>query len=276
MHPLVTTTIESGSTQATIARLSVFPLKSFDGLSLTAATVLPSGPLAHDRRWALVNRQGTFVNGKKNARLHAIRTTWQLLADGQTLAGEFVDTITGETLSVTLPEQAASLSEYLSAVLGVACELRENAAAGFPDDTEAPGPTVISNATLAAVSARFTGLSIDEVRRRFRANIEVAGVPAFWEDSLYREPGAMCGIRLGDVSWLATNPCQRCVVPTRDSQTGAVWPEFAKQLATFREESLPNWVTGSRFNHFYRLAVNTRLHARGCGAISVGQVVEPW
>jgi uncharacterized protein len=138
------------------------------------------------------------------------------------------------------------------------CRFVENETAGFPDDTDAPGPTLVSTATLAAVASWFPGLSVDETRRRFRANLEIAGVEPFWEDGLVGPPGTAVPFQIGETRWLGVNPCQRCVVPTRDSATGAATPLFQKTFANRREAALPPWAAREQFDHFYRLAINTR------------------
>ena len=61
--------------------------------------------------------------------------------------------------------QRPQLNAWLSDYFGVALELVENDAAGFPDDTESPGPTVISSATLATVAGWFNGLTAADVQR---------------------------------------------------------------------------------------------------------------
>ena len=58
------------------------------------------------------------------------------------------------------------------------------------------------------------------MRMRFRANLEIGEVPAFWEDRLYGESGTTVRFTVGAVCLEGTNPCQRCVVPTRDPLTG--------------------------------------------------------
>jgi hypothetical protein len=55
------------------------------------------------------------------------------------------------------------------------------------------------------------------------------------------------------------------VVPTRDPDTGLVVPDFQKKFMRLREEHLPAWVEAGRFNHFYRLAVNTSIPATEAG-----------
>jgi hypothetical protein len=101
--------------------------------------------------------------------------------------------------------------------------LVRHAPEGFPDDNIANGPTIISTASLQAVSDWFPGLSVDSVRQRFRATLEIDGhsvespspatthektgaaasanghLPAFWEDQLYGEDErSVVRFRIGD------------------------------------------------------------------------------
>jgi hypothetical protein len=145
---------------------------------------------------------------------------------------------------------------------------------GFPDDTASPGPTVISTATLQTVAGWY-GISLDETRRRFRTNLEIDGVPAFWEDQLFSESGEPVTFQIGDVILQGINPCQRCIVPTRDSQTGEILRGFQTRFVQQRAETLPSGTARSRFNHFYRLAVNTRIPpASSPQALTVGDAVS--
>ena len=73
--------------------------------------------------------------------------------------------------------------------------------------------------------------------------------------------------RVGDVQMEGINPCQRCVVPTRDPETGEVDDRFQKIFIQKRQATLPEWVERSRFNHFYRLAVNTRIPTSEAGKL---------
>jgi uncharacterized protein len=234
-----------------IARIDLYPVKSFDAVRADAATVLPSGALAGDRRWAFVDGQGRLVNGKQFPAVHRIRTT----IDPDASTGIFDDA------HFFLAGDVTPLEHWMTERLGTAVRLHENPLAGFPDDTDAPGPTLIATATLETVAGWFD-VSLDEVRARFRANIEVGGVPAFWEDAFY---GATC--RVGDVPLLMVNPCARCVVPSRDARTGEPLVGFQKRFAERRKATLPAAVDPAPFNHFYRLAVNTRLAAGAVGGV---------
>ena len=165
------------------------------------------------------------------------------------------------------------IKSWLSDYFGFAIDFRKNDEQGFPDDTDSPGPTIISAATLREISNWF-GLSLEEVRWRFRSNIEIDGVPPFWEDRLFGAPGTSVPFRLGDLLFEGINPCQRCVVPPRDPATGANDDTFVRRFAELRNRTLPKWSTRSRFDHFYRVAINTRLHGNLGGEVCVGDAVH--
>ncbi len=241
-----------------VARIDLFPIKSFDAVGTAAATVLPSGALSGDRRWAFVDGQDRLVNGKQFPAVHRIRTT--IDPDASTAVvddGHFF-----------LAGDVTPLENWMSDRLGTVVRLQENPLAGFPDDTDSPGPTLIATATLEAVAGWFD-LSLEQARARFRTNIEIGGVPAFWEDGCY---GATC--RVGDAPLVLVNPCARCVVPSRDARTGEPLIGFQKRFAEQRRAALAPGVDQAPFNHFYRLAVNTRLAppSRG-GTIRLGDPI---
>lgn len=251
-----------------LARLTIYPFKSLDGQPIDQAAVLPSGALENDRRWALFDTAGRFFNAKRTERLQQVRSAVDFLHERLELSSA------GEVATFSLREDRDEIEHHFSSLLDERVVLNENATHGFPDDTDAPGPTVISTATLETVASWFPGLSLDEVRRRFRANFEIEGVEPFWEDRLYGEPGEAIGFRVGGVHFAGVNPCQRCAVPSRDSHTGMAISGFAKTFAERREATLPSWATLSHFTHFYRLAVNTRLAAGSGGVIAVGDEVS--
>lgn len=251
-----------------LARIRIFPIKSLDPLIVKDAIVLPGGALQNDRRFALVEAAGRFINGKRNPRVHLLRCSYDSDCSEVTLTAEH------ETRMFPLGGDRAPLESWLSDFFKQPVRVIENAEAGFPDDTDAPGPTVISEATHREVAAWFPQLTINEIRLRFRANLELADVEPFWEDQLYSEPGVPVRFRIGEVVLAGTNPCQRCVVPTRSPLTGEIFPGFAKSFEDRRFESLPYWATRSRFDHFYRLAVNTRIEPGRHGTIRAGDDVE--
>ncbi len=143
---------------------------------------------------------------------------------------------------------------------------------GFPDDTDSPGPTIISVATLKEI-ARWFSLPFEEVRARFRTNIEIDGVPPFWEDRLFGKAGTSVVFEIGDTRFEGINPCQRCVVPSRDPIFGTTDKMFVQHFMEQRRQTLPSWAERSRFNHFYRVAVNTRLFGNA-GIVRTGDPVR--
>ena len=255
----------------TVTRILIYPLKSFDPIEVEESELTAVGALQHDRRFRFVKADGKTLNAKKSALVHPLEV--QLDPVHRTLTARKRTEETGVSWNIDSQRQAIEhwFSEYFSAELS----LEENEEGGFPDDSEATGPTVVSTETLQKVAGWFPGMSVNQARWRFRANIEISGADPFWEDRLFgTAPGVTRPFRVGDVLLAGTNPCQRCVVPTRDPQTGVVWPQFAQQFSEHREAELPVWASRDRFDHFYRLTVNTRLIDRGPGKIRVGDLVD--
>ncbi len=254
-----------------LSRILIYPIKSLDGIAVTKATVLKSGALQHDRQFAIFDEQGQLVNGKRNPNVHLLRTSFDL--DAQTVSLQVQGT--EQTQVFHLDEERTHLEAWLSDYFGKTVQLQQNSVQGFPDDTDASGPTVISTATLEAVADWFPEINENQMRERLRANVEIADVPAFWEDQLFAEAGTIVQFQIGSIQFEGINPCQRCVVPTRDAITGKAYPNFQKIFVAKRQETLPAWVASSRFNHFFRLSVNTRIPESEAGKIlQVGDEVK--
>ncbi|MFB2974611.1 MOSC domain-containing protein [Microseira sp. BLCC-F43] len=248
---------------AYIAGILIYPIKSLDGVGVNRARILASGALERDREFAILDAQGRFVNGKRNAKVHLLRSFWDETGKTVTLQIEGKQ----EKRVFDLAENRTELEAWFSDYFGFSVQLARNSLTGFPDDTIASGPTIISTATLEEVASWFPGITVAEMRQRLRANIEISGVPPFWEDRLFADDGEMVQFKIGEVLFEGINPCQRCIVPTRNSQTGESYPNFQKLFSQKREETLPSWVNLSRFNHFYRLSVNTKLPSYEVGKL---------
>jgi uncharacterized protein len=236
-----------------LERIEIFPIKSLDAVRVSEAAITAGGILENDRVYAIVDLEGRFVNGKRTEQIHRLRCSFDDEIREVWLRHEGEASPTRFELG-----EPARLERWLSDFFGFPVELRHESTKGFPDDNEAFGPTVGSLASLLHVQA-FYGLSLDSVRRRFRTNLELGGNEAFSEDRLFGGPDERKPFRIGVVNFLGHNPCQRCVVPTRDPENGAVIHGFQKAFTKFRESSLPAWSDSRRFNHFYRFAVNTSI-----------------
>lgn len=302
----------------TLERITIYPVKSLDGVAVENARVLPTGALEHDRRWQLVDMEGRAVNAKRTALFHAIRAEFELAGQGGDVPRIGTNVIHLEVAPEAVRARAipgvdrlAALGPasfplvpgpdgpcgWLAEALGTPVLLMERAEGGFPDDRDASGPTLVSTASLAEV-ARWFRLDLAEARRRFRANLEIGDCDAFWEDALasparpelqpslldlaadeptdpYADlpPPEPRSFSIGDVRFRAVNVCRRCVVPSRDSRTGAVTGQFRDVFEACRGRRLPAAVDASAWSHVYRLAINTGVQA--VGMIHCGTTIEP-
>jgi uncharacterized protein len=247
--------------QPTLTQISIYPIKSLDGKIVDRAKISTGGALEFDRRWAIMDDRGKVVNAKRTAKIQQLRAQFDF-SDPDTAQQLVINIQTQDnptTYKFCLTTEITELARWLSAFFGFPVSLIENATTGFPDDLNAYGPTIVSTATLEKVCDWFPDLDLAEVRRRFRTNLEISGVPAFGEDRLFGAPGVVVDFQLGDVRFYGINPCQRCIVPTRDSLTGNISPKFQQIFTQQRQQTFPAGVNRSRFNHFYRLALNTQI-----------------
>jgi uncharacterized protein YcbX len=278
----------------TLDRITIYPVKSLDGVEVAEARVLPSGGLEHDRRWQLTDLEGRVVNAKRSPRFHAIRAEFDLEARLVSLS-RWSDPPARPAATFPLVPGPDGPCGWLAEALDLPVLLHERPDGGFPDDREAPGPTLVATASLVEVG-RWFGLGLDEVRRRFRANLEVGDCDAFWEDTLaspfrpelapslldlpadlpvdpYADlpPPEPRAFTIGDVCFRATNVCRRCVVPSRDSRTGAVVEHFRDIFEARRRRGLRPDVDAGVWGTLYRLGVNTVTADHG-GHLAVGAV----
>jgi uncharacterized protein YcbX len=245
----------------TVERLFIYPIKSMDGVSVAQATVGVAGSLAGDREFAFMDYDGEFVNGKRYPKILQLRARFDLGARRVTMR-------MGGTVTYSLDEDAGRLSEDVGRFLGIRIALEYNPG-GFPDDMDAHGPTIISRETLAEISRWFPGLSPPQMLLRFRPNVLIGDCQPFWEDQLAGPEGAPVPFRLGDVAMTGEKVCERCAVPSRDPITAREYPRFQAIFAARRKQFLPQWAEASRFDHFYRLAINT-----GVGPSEIGKRLQ--
>ncbi len=258
-----------------LANISLYPIKSLDPLPVREARIGPGGGLEFDRAWALYSADGQWVNGKRSTAIHLIRAAFTPDISSVTLS------VPGDrrkipTKTFAFPGDTAAASKWFSNFFEQPITVRHSPE-GFPDDTIANGPTIVSTASLQAVCGLFPGMTIDDARLRFRTTLEIDGgrsavapeeVPAFWEDQLFsaEERGAV-RFRIGEVNFEGSNPCARCPVPPRDPHTGVIIPGFQKIFSDYRRSHVPAWCPEARFDHYYRLATNTRVASSEAGKV---------
>ena len=237
-----------------LGRIAIFPIKSLDGVAVEEVGITSGGILENDRVYAIVDNEGRFVNGKRTARVHQLRCSFdggirevRLWQSGESSPAQFSLDETGR------------IGQWMSDFFGFPVTLQHEPEKGFPDDRTAFGPTITSEGSLRAIQEWYPGVTLESIRRRFRTNLELCGGAAFCEDRLYGPPDELRAFQIGPVQFVGHNPCQRCVVPTRDPESGQPVPDFQKRFMQLRKEHLPEWANAQRFNHFYRFAVNTSI-----------------
>jgi len=258
-----------------LANICLHPIKSLDSLPVKEARIGPGGGLEFDRAWALYSADGEWVNGKRAAAIFLIRAAFAPDISSVTLS------VPGDrrkipTKTFAFPGDTAPACKWFSNFFEQPVTVRHSPE-GFPDDAIANGPTIISTASLQAVCGLFPGMTIDDARLRFRTTLEIDGdrsavapaeVPAFWEDQLFSaEERSTVRFRIGEVNFEGSNPCARCPVPPRDPHTGVIIPGFQKIFSDYRRSHVPAWCPEARFDHYYRLATNTRVASSEAGKI---------
>lgn len=252
---------------AWLANIRLHPIKGLDPVSVPEARIGPNGGLQFDRVWVLFTVDGKWINGKNNPEIHHIRAEYDpqvssvtLQADGSAANGRKAGRAAAlNPIKLAFPSDfdraAAWFSEYFCQTVIV-----RHIPEGAPDDGLAPGPTIVSTASLQSVCDLFPGVELNEARERFRTTLEIDGVPAFWEDQLFGEnENYVVRFKIGEVAFEGSNPCARCPVPPRNPRTGEELIGFQKKFSQMRRTQLPSTSPRERFDHFYRMATNTRV-----------------
>lgn len=223
---------------ARIASLHIYPVKSCRGIDVTAARVARTG-LDWDRRWMLVDDEGTFVSQRSHPLLATIATSiardvLELSADRHPALRIATDA-GGDARRVRIwkdhcggIDAGDEAARWFSRVVGD--ELRlvrfDDAEPRLADPRYAgPGQPVafpdgyplllISRESLVDLNSRLPRpVPMD----RFRPNVVIDGVPAYAEDSA----ADFCS---GAVRLRAVKPCLRCIVPTTDQREGTRDPD---------------------------------------------------
>lgn len=249
-----------------VERIRVYPIKSLDGIELDSVGVRSNGTLAHDRAFALFDADGEVLNAKRDDRLHAIS------ADYDPETGEFtVDAPSAEPARFDPDEDRSEAESWFEGVLDEAVTLRSDTERGLPDRPEL-GLSIVSTETIRTVASWFDELTVEGTRRRLRTNVEVSGVPAFWEDRLVGEEAA--GFEVEGLRFEGAIPCGRCVVPERDPDTGEPLPEFRERFVRRREETFPEWADEESFDHWFALTTVTSFSGDAGGTLRTGAPVE--
>jgi len=232
--------------------ITIYPVKSLDGVSLQKAMITEGGCLFHDREYAISDEEGNFITGKTNVLVHSLRSTIDF--ENETISFRLQHETAWNQFH--LQKEISLIQSYLADYFGVPIFFQKNSTGRFLDIPDISGVTVLSTASLRSVSGWFGAMDLIETRKRFRATIEIEGVPAFWEDHLFSKSGSGIEFKIGDVTMFGMSPRARCVVPTRNPETGEVIHALPKLFAKQRASTLPEWSTLNDFGHHYYLSVD--------------------
>ena len=236
---------------AHVESIWIYPVKGLDAMEREAVEITDAGTLRGDRAYAMVDAAGETLNGKQIDTIHEISARFDPETDTLTLA-------TGENdeREFGLATERDAIGEWFSDFVGEPIDFRRREAPAFVDRPTL-GPSVISTGTLEEVASWFDGMTVEGARRRLRPNVEVGGVPPFWEDRFLGDDPS--GFEVGGSRLEGTKACARCVVPSRDPDTGEPIEKFRRRFVERRRETLPEWVDEDAFEHLYTVMVITSI-----------------
>ena len=254
-----------------LSRITIYPVKSLDGIALDKAMITEGGCLLHDREYAISDEEGNFIIGKTNPLVHSLRSTVDF--ENETISFRQQHETTWNQFH--LQKEKSAIQSYLTDYFRVRTLLHQNKNGRFMDIPDISGVTILSTSSLKSISEWYNNMNLDETRKRFRTTLEIEGVPAFWEDHLFSKEGRGIEFKIGEVTMFGMSPRARCVVPTSNPETGEVIHAFPKTFARHRAASLPEWSALKEYGHHYYLTVNCYIPATEIGKwIEVGNGVK--
>ena len=228
----------------------IYPVKSLGGIQLQQAEVQQTG-LQYDRRWMLVDQEGTFLSQRTFAQMSALRVN---LVNDELLVShkkEMLEplaiptyTTTGNRVNVKIwddvcmaLEVSAVANEWFSQALGMSAQLvfMPEVVHRFVDKNYATNNEIVSFADayplmmIGQSSLDDLNLRLEQpiLMNRFRPNLVFKGGTPFCEDEF-------ASFKIGDVGFKAVKPCYRCVLTTINQENGIRGKEPLKTLSTYR------------------------------------------
>ncbi|KAL9868481.1 molybdenum cofactor sulfurase isoform 1-T1 [Geothlypis trichas] len=249
-----------------VAKIYLYPIKSCSAFEVTEWPVGNQG-LLYDRNWMVVNQNGVCMTQKQEPRLCLVSPSIDLKQKIMVIQAEGMDPIsvplednTGKE-AVTCESKVCShrvktydcgerIATWLSAFLGRPCRLIRQSSdmKSKSHQKNTKGLSSATNISLSLVneaqyllinvasilqlkehiSARLKEpLEIEELIRRFRANI-VISAPESFEEEEWAE------ISIGALQFQVVGPCSRCQIICIDQQSGERNKEILQSLSAAR------------------------------------------
>jgi len=199
----------------TISKIRIYPIKSLGYVDVLDAEIGVHA-LKYDRQFAMVDENGRYFNGKRNSKVNLLQTEYDLI--NKTV--NFTEKPNGKQRQFELRKDNAELDRSLSKVFETELKLKENLNGKFLDIPLQSSVTVISEASLKYLQKEMDTYALESMRLRFRSNIELSGIDAFWEERLFLNPGFGMRFKIGNVTMIGIDPRARCNVPPQDPDTG--------------------------------------------------------
>lgn len=240
--------------QPYISKIRIYPVKSLDPIEVEEAEI-GIRSLKQDRAFAIIGEDGRYVNGKRTGQVNQLKAEYDLpnqLIHLTPRTGRSTETF-------ELKEGNVKLNKYLESFFGIKLFLLHRTKGEFMDIPGASSVTIVSQASFESLHKDFANHSLEDIRLRFRTNIEIAGVEAFWEENLFKSPEIGMLFSVGNVAMIGISPRARCNVPPRNPLTGETDKTFVKTMMKSRLDSLPANSVLPQYGNTYHLTVNTYL-----------------
>jgi hypothetical protein len=216
-----------------VTELYVYPVKSLAGISLSAAQ-LDSFGIKNDRRWIIVDSNGTFLTQRTHPQMALIKTSFsddclKLSFKDQTITVPAIND-NNQEIFVTVWKDSfhakhvcKQVDKFLSEIIGLPCQVvyMNPEVQRQIDEDYAPKNQYVSFAD-AFPFLLTSQSSLDELNQyldhkaemiRFRPNIVIEGCKAYAEDHFNE-------LSINRVELKAVKKCSRCPMPTINQQSG--------------------------------------------------------
>ncbi|NXH89744.1 MOCOS sulfurase, partial [Edolisoma coerulescens] len=290
-------TCRKGGKPITVAKIYLYPIKSCSAFEVTEWPVGNQG-LLYDRNWMVVNQNGVCMTQKQEPRLCLVNPSIDLKQKIMVIQAEGMDPVsvslednTGKEAVICESKVCShrvktydcgeKIAGWLSAFLGRPCRLIRQSSdmKSKSHQKNTKGLSPATNISLSLVneaqyllinvasilqlkehiSARLKEpLEIEELIRRFRANI-VISAPESFEEEEWAE------ISIGALQFQVVGPCSRCQIICIDQQSGERNKEILQSLSAAR----------GRKTNFGIYLMNQPLRSSFSDILSVGSQVLP-
>lgn len=253
-----------------IKRIRIYPVKSLDPIEVQEAEI-GIRSLKNDRAFAMLAEDGRFVNGKRTGLVNTLKAEYDL----EQMTIKLGKRSESSRSVFELKENNEELNAYLSDYFDMKVFLLHRTKGELMDIPGASSVTIVTEASLESLQIDLKQKSLEDLRLRFRTNIEMGGVDPYWEENLFNSPGVGMRFKLGNVDMIGISPRARCNVPPRDPHTGETDKAFVKKMILSRERNLPENSKIKMYGSAYHLTVNTYVPETEKGKkIRVGDKIE--